>query len=359
MNWTAFVKTLLGSALLGAAAIYTWILVVDPYDDVWFSPPYERAPVSKNQRFSYPALARKPRFDSLIVGTSSVRLLQPDQLDPLLNASFVNLAMDSAMPYEQAQIFSLFVRHHPRIRYALLGVDDSLWCRFDPAPQFTHRPFPPWMYDENRWNDLLYLFNSATVEQARRQSLYLLGQTKSRQGSDGYSVFVPRESKYDLEKVRNLIYEGAEPQVKPTIDPPDYVPPETSAAWPYPNLDLQQEMLRALPPETVKVLIFPPYHQFRLPAPGSRQAQVLEECKARVSRFARTVPNTIVIDFMRRSPVTLEDQNYWDSQHYRVGVAAILGEAIVNAIKTGEEEKGLGSVLTRSDRPAQAAPAGS
>lgn len=185
-----------------------------------FHPPFEREPVSKNQRFSYPALARKPRFDSLIVGTSSVRLLRPGQLDPLLKASFVNLAMDSAMPYEQAQIFSLFVRHHPRIRYALLGVDDNLWCRFDAAPQFTHRPFPPWMYDENRWNDLLYLCNSATVEQARRQFLNLIGETKSRQGGDGYSVFVPSESKYDLEKVRNLIYEGEKREVKPAIDPP-------------------------------------------------------------------------------------------------------------------------------------------
>ena len=79
-------------------------------------------------------------------------------------------------------------------------------------------------------------------------------------------------------------------------------------------------------------------------------------------RFAQTLPNTIVIDFMRRSPVTMEDQNYWDSGHYRVAVAAILGEAIANAIETGEESQGLGSILTRSDPPTHAAsgaPAGS
>jgi hypothetical protein len=356
VSWASFVKTLLTSTFLGAAVVYAWILLVDPYDDVWFSPPLERAPVSKNQRFSYPALARNPQFDSLIVGTSSVRLLRPGQLDPLLHTAFVNLAMDAAMPYEQAQILFLFIRHHPEIRYAFLGVDDSLWCSLEPAPQFTFRPFPPWMYDEDRWDDLAYLFNSATVGQAWRQFRNLVGLERPRQGSDGYGVFVPPESRYDLEKVRSLIYGGHEREVKPAIDPPEAVSAEERSSWTFPNLELQRQMLRALPNQTIKALILPPYHQFRQPAPGSRQAQILGECKARVAQFARTIPNTTVIDFMVRSPITMDDRSYWDPVHYRVGIAAILGEAIVNVIETGREDKGIGRILTpRSIFPYRAA----
>ena len=38
-------------------------------------------------------------------------------------------------------------------------------------------------------------------------------------------------------------------------------------------------------------------------------------------RLADDVPNTLVVDFMRPSPITDADDNYWDGLHYRVGVA--------------------------------------
>lgn len=77
MNWNLYLRTILFTTLLSVLVAYAWILLVDPYDNVWFSPPLEREPVSKNQRFTYPALARNQRFDSLILGTSSIRLLNP------------------------------------------------------------------------------------------------------------------------------------------------------------------------------------------------------------------------------------------------------------------------------------------
>lgn len=354
MSWTAYVKTLLYTVLASIAVVYAWILIVDPYDTVWFSAPVEREPVSKNQRFSYPAIARHPRFDSLVVGTSSIRLLRPSRLDPLLGASFANLAMNAATPYEQSEILKLFARNHPTVRYAFLGIDDMTYCHpKEPYPQFTHRPFPPWMYDENRWNDLLYLFNSATVEMAWRQFRNILGLRKPKFGSDGYTDFLRPESEYDLQKARSLIYGEEPPHIKPAIDPPQQVAPVERAGWSFPNLRLLAETLHALPAETSKALIFPPYHHFRLPAPGSRQAVVIAECKARVARLADTVPNTTVIDFSQRSRITLKDENYWDPGHYKVGIAPILEKAVVEAIHTGRGEAGFYSILAWPGRPAE------
>ncbi|MEA3274193.1 MAG: hypothetical protein U9Q81_02635 [Pseudomonadota bacterium] len=348
MRWASYVKTLLLTTVLSALIVSAWILLLDPYDNVWFSPPLERAPVAKNQRFSYPALARKPRFDSLIVGTSSVRLLRPGQLDPLLGAEFVNLAMNAATPYEQSQILSVFVRHHPRTRYAFLGVDDSVWCTEDHLhAKLGPRTFPPWMYDENRWNDLLYLFNAETLEQGWNQFRNLLGIWEPHHGGDGYKNFLPADSRYDIEMVRGKLYEGSPPHLKPAAEPPEPVSREERGGWTFPNLELLQDMLRALPKETVKVLVFPPYHQFRLPAPGSRQAAVVDECKARVVRMAQGFQGTTVIDFMIRSRISLEDENFWDPQHYRVGVATLIGDAIADALDTGRGEDGVYRILAR------------
>jgi hypothetical protein len=347
MSWTRYLRRLLLTTLIGVLVSYSWILLVDPYDNVWFSPPLEREPISKNQRFTYPALARNPRFDSLIMGTSSIRLLNPRELDPLLDASFVNLAMNAATPYEQSRILALFVRHRPRIRYALHGIDD-LWCDpFDQHDQLTERPFPEWMYDDNRWNDLLYLFNSATLAQTWKQFRNLLGLRKPTQGSDGYTVFVPPESEYDLKKVQRNIFGGARPHIKPAVQPPQQITPEERSGWTFPNLALLQTMLESLPAETTKALVLPLYHQIHLPAPGSVLAAQIEDCKARIVQLAQEIPNTTLIDFMFRSNIALEDKNFWDPEHHRVGIATIVGELIVEALKSGREREGIYRILVR------------
>jgi hypothetical protein len=82
------------------------------------SPPWHRIPISSNARYSMPALAISPRFDSAMVGTSTGRLLQPAILDAPFDAHFVNLAMNSATPWEQGRILRLFLRHHPTPRGA-------------------------------------------------------------------------------------------------------------------------------------------------------------------------------------------------------------------------------------------------
>jgi len=96
MTWSTFLRWLLGASSVLAMLLYAFILLLDPYEVVPFAPSLARAPVSTNQRFSYPALARDASFDSAVIGTSTMRLLDPEYLDALTGARFVNLAMNSA-----------------------------------------------------------------------------------------------------------------------------------------------------------------------------------------------------------------------------------------------------------------------
>jgi hypothetical protein len=43
------------------------------------------------------------------------------------------------------------------------------------------------------------------------------------------------------------------------------------------------------------------------------------------------VPNVMVVDFMRPSPITTVDDNYWDPLHYRIGVADRIARDLVAA----------------------------
>ena len=96
-GWRRFFRLAIGTVVLVTGAIYAFVVLVDPFNILPLSPPFDRVPVTSNQRYSYPALARSPLFDSAVFGTSTSRLLRPGAV---LDAAFQgrcprDLAMNS------------------------------------------------------------------------------------------------------------------------------------------------------------------------------------------------------------------------------------------------------------------------
>ncbi|MSO88904.1 MAG: hypothetical protein EXQ89_02875 [Rhodospirillaceae bacterium] len=328
--WRKFLNLFLATAMGSGAILYVSVLLIDPYDIVWFSPALDRAPVTTNQRFSFPALARKSRFDSAIIGTSMTRMLKPAELNETIGGGFVNLSMNSGTAYEQARILEVFARHHPAAGAVLFGVDGT-WCERQDAPLLTPRPFPEWMYDDSRWNDLLHLFNFPAIEESGRQFAHIVGIKTSRNGLDGYTNFLPPLSTYDLAKVRLAIYGPAGPR-EPDVGRNAPIV-ETAAALRFPSHELMVGMLRRLAPETSKILVLVPYHRFFQPAPGSDAARALDECKRRLTALAAGFANSHVLDFMIDSEITRRDENYWDNLHYSEDIATQLAHLIARGIR--------------------------
>ncbi len=294
--------------------IYAFAVLVDPFDTLPLSPPWDRAPVTSNQRFSYPALARSARFDSAIIGTSTSRLLRPASLDAAFHARFVNLAMNDATPYEMSSMLRVFSRAHPTARVIMLGIDDR-WCvTGDSFRKLSPRPFPEWMYQRNQWSGYGEMFNLFAVQEAFKQFGVLTGLKQEDMGRDGYTRFVPPDEAYDPARAAVHLREAG-PRV------PGGERSGDASAWRLPALETLRDDLLALPEITHKVLFFVPYHHRLLSPPGSDGASVWDECKRRVAALVRSTPNAIAVDFMLPSPITLADDNYWDPQHYRVAVA--------------------------------------
>ncbi|MDH3690983.1 MAG: hypothetical protein OEU36_16165 [Gammaproteobacteria bacterium] len=318
---------------------YVFILVVDPYDSLPLSIPAARVPVDDQQRFFHPALARKPYFDSAIIGTSNIRLLEPRRLNEVLGGSFVNLGLDAASAYEQSRIFGVFARHHANARTVIFGIDFT-WC----AKQFFVKfipprsagDFPTWMYDEDSYNDVLP-YNGRVLRHAWRQFLHLIGVGSYQFGLDGYTVFTNPMDEYDIAKARRNIYKSEQPLEKAPVDPPVVVAPETIAALEFPAIELLSNMLDQLSDETVKVAFFVPYHYYFQPAPGSFEAVKWNECKRRIAETFKAHDNARMLDFMIHSSITTRDENYWDHKHYTVPVASQLVDLIAMGVLTDEE----------------------
>jgi len=345
MTWHGFTRTLIISTATLALGLYLFVLLVDPYDSLRFSLPLERAPASQNQRYSYPALARDPRFDSLVIGNSTIAMLRPDKLSQTLGGRFVNLAINDGIAIEQARLLDLFARHHPRVATAIFGIDMA-WCQVETDYRRVGIwPFPHWLYDENPWNDLVNLFDLPAVENAGRQLAIAAGLRPLVYHRDGYNPFLPPPEQYDLARVREKIYGEGGPRPPAPMVPAEEISEADIAAWSFASHALMADMLAALPDATRKVLLFVPYHRYFQPQPGSRAAVRYRECKRRLANLAASVPNSMVVDFMIPSEITSHDENYWDDRHYTRAVADRIVDLIAGALREHHGIPGLFEIV--------------
>ena len=299
--------------------LYAFVALVDPWDALPLSPPLPRVPISGNARFSFPALARSPAFDSVVLGTSTARLLQPAQLDPLFRARFANLAMNSATAWEQTRLLQVFLRAHPAPRAIVIGLD-SEWCG-ETAPETTPRPFPRWMYGPNRWAGYAQLLTPYAVQEAANQVAVMLHLKRPPYGRDGYTQFVPDESAYDPARVDAAFARWT---------PLDTGPAQPGEPYAFPAHALLRQALDAIPAGTRTVLFFAPYHLERQGAPGSGVAARWAACKAGV--MAMAAGRATVLDFMIPSRITRDRAQYWDPLHTRAPIAA----EVARSLATGE-----------------------
>jgi hypothetical protein len=329
-RWKRFVTVFLVALGGSVACVYLFILLVDPYGIIPFSLPFDRRIVSISQAFVYPQIVLSKKYDSLLVGTSTSRLLDPAYLSDRFNVRLANLAMNSMLAWEQKEMIDYFGRRigHPKL--LIVGID-GVWC-YENADKVRHNPYgwPEWIYDDNPLNDYLYLFNEPTAEIAVRLVGFKLGLYPERVRFDGFEVFTPPEKSYDPDRARQHIWQNSSPKTSINLTPP-ILSTDEKASLPFPALNWLSEILQNLPRSTVKILAFMPVHIAEQPWPGTKAAAVEAECKAQIVEIARE-SGAKVVDWRIHSPITREDTNYWDQLHYRLPIAQRIQQELADAV---------------------------
>lgn len=315
-SYRAFLKWSIISFLSLGFVIVIFLVVIDPLDNIPFSPDFKRAPIAFNQRFSYPALARKQYFDSLIIGTSASGQLNPKSFNALFRKRFVNLSMNAATPYEQFIMTSLFFKHHPKAEIFAFGIDARfiVWCNSKSSEKYTFRQFPVWMYDENPWNDLLYLFNGLNIEIAFNQALYLMGYKIPTYDINGYNDLMRGET-YLLERVREHIYGQKTPKIKPVALQTPALTKEQRDKIVFPEIGYMKNLLDIVPEHTIKIIFYNPQHWFAQPVVNSAEDITLRACKEKIHNIIHSYKNVYLLDYMKQSDFTTQDENYIDDIH--------------------------------------------
>lgn len=335
-RWAFFLKITIGTFVVLAAGLFIFVAVMNPYGNLPQLVLRDHVIQDGNQRYQYPALIRSRRFDSAVFGTSTSRLLKPSRLAQAFGGSFANFSMDDGRAWEQTQLAQLFLKHTPAPKTIVFALD-RVWCAGNAdTHRTTYRGWPSWIFDENSWNDWLYIFNSKSVEIALKQVAYYLGLRQPRLPNNGYKVFLPPEEKYDLQRARELIWKGRKPQIPEWK--PHYQPTmEERADWRFPALAWLSSTLALVPSNTQIIVAFMPSHVAHNALPGSLGAARVWECKSQV--FAITTKHGArFIDFWIRSPITVLDENYWDPLHYRVGIADRLVDEMKAAVDRPDKD---------------------
>jgi hypothetical protein len=253
-------------------------------------------------------------------------------------------------------MMKFFAEHvHATVRTILVGIDMD-WCSpATPLARLTHHPFPPWEYDDDPWNDYAHLLNTRALLHSVREALTLAHLAPPEFQNDGYYQFTPDDSRYD--RARAGIYgskSGSGSGSKSGSDSggahaePPPVGPRPSD-WTFPDLSLLAQALDGFPAQTRKILVFVPIHISLMRNP--QEWAKFTYCKADAVAIAKTRPNVGVIDFMRPSALTRNDEAYWDSTHYRVGHATEIIDAIGSAFEEGHDSGPLFEVLWRPVEP--------
>jgi len=338
MSWAGFLKRLVLALGLTLGLTLGLIVVMNPFGNLPVRAFGGHVVMDTNDRFQFPAIVRTGNFDSGVFGTSSSKLLDPAWLERAFGGRFANLAFNDGRAWEEYQLALLFLRTVPRPGTLLFGID-WVWCAADAdVSRITGRGFPEWIYDENPWNDWLYVLNWRSVETAARQLASRAGLLPARFPANGFDVFVPPDSAYDAAKARQYVWRSRASPIVPHS--PAYVVTDADRArWQYPALAWLDELAAKAPAGTRVIFAFMPAHVAGQLQPGSEEAAREGECKARMAQIA-TRHSAHLVDFKIASAITTEDANYWDTLHYRLPIAQRIVEGIARAVATGKDDPG-------------------
>ena len=246
MTWPRHLRILLGTLRRRARwRSYLFVLAMNPYGNLPNTVLREHVMMDDNQRYQYPSVVRSGRYDSLIIGTSTSRLLDPRPFEAALGGRFANVAMNAGTAWEQTELTKLFLRHQPkpararrRHRLGLVRARRrprahhlSRLSRMDVRRQ-SRGTTSPTCSTRARSRSRAAALAAAHSGSPSRACPPTAGRSSRRPSSD-----------YDLAKAQAKIY-GDGPRALPTPkSPPDIGRRGERAAWRFPALAWLDELI--------------------------------------------------------------------------------------------------------------------
>lgn len=142
--------------LLGVAGL---VIYVDPFFQ--YHKPLQGFPyLVDNQINQNPGMAKHMEYDSVILGSSMTVNFNTNWFQEELDLNTLKLSYSGAYPKDQSNIMKLVFDSENDVKAVFLGIDV---ITYSGDVEETKYPIPEYLYDQNPFNDIQYLWNKDVV----------------------------------------------------------------------------------------------------------------------------------------------------------------------------------------------------
>ena len=159
-----FVLSVLATAFVLALAVIAFNAWVDPFQQYRKAGPFPARFYPAWQRYENPGLARHYDYDRIVTGSSRTENLLPAYFDKAFGGRTINLSVSAQTAYDAAQLLRVALATG-KARHVVMNLDYNSFSGAPGRSGFTE-PFPTYLYDEARWNDLPYVLGIGTLRKS-------------------------------------------------------------------------------------------------------------------------------------------------------------------------------------------------
>jgi len=281
----------------------------------------------ENQRFLYAGIVRNYTFDRIIVGNSMSENFLPSFVDSAFGyGRTLNASISGSSTYEQSVVLRLALSKK-KVREVIWGIDFFSLGGTKEASKLPHH-----MYDDNKLNDLLHLFNPYVTRQIIKQILFRFAETSKKEEPFNYdkltNYWFERYKFSETEVLKKLEAAEDENFTKNTID--------LSVL----SKSFDENILRLVKenPGVEFYLFFSPYsiiYFARMLRYDAHSFENIFSFKSFVVDTLTDYENAFIYDFQDMYGVMENLDNYKDATHYSLHISELIINSIVSNLRRG------------------------
>ena len=302
-NFKGFFLSFIIAVVLALLLIAGLVIYVDPFFQYhaplsWF--PY----VVDDQVDMNPGLAKNTDYDSILLGSSMTVNFNTDWFEEYMGLDTVKLSYNGAYPKDQSNIMSIvFDAKGDRVKRVFLGIDEM---NYSGDIEETKYPITDYLYDDNKLNDVNYIFNKDVILD------YCIKPLIDRSDATDWNLTYPfwwQDEHYS--KALVLMY--YEPCEKAESEPDTQAFIDAIGA----NLDANILPYIEAHPETTFTIFYPPYSILYWNDVNNRKelTAVIEKYRYMTERLLE-YDNVEVYFFQNNEEIICDLNNYADYTHY-------------------------------------------
>ena len=166
-----FVLTVLATALVLALGVIAFNAWVDPFQHYRKSERFPARFYPAWQRHQNPGLAKHYAYDRIVTGSSRTENIVPADVDRILGGRTINLSVSAQTAYDAARLLRVALATG-KPRHVVMSLDYNTFSGAPDRSGFTE-PFPGYLYDDARWNDVPYALGIGTLRKSLETALGL------------------------------------------------------------------------------------------------------------------------------------------------------------------------------------------